>query len=119
MACVDGRAPGRDTTPPAWRLPPGRAIIDRMSKTSPGVPLWARAVADSTFRDALIADPLRALADAGDVVASVGQVQQLEEMTGDERAEFVAGVVREVHWNGALARFGPLRRDGRIGGPPD
>lgn len=88
-------------------------------ETSPGVPLWTRAVADPAFRDALIADPLRALADAGDVVASAGQVHQLEEMTADERAGFVAGVVREVHWKGAAARFGPLRRDGRIGGPPD
>lgn len=89
------------------------------TETGPGVPLWTRAVADPAFRDALIADPLRALADAGNVVASAGQVQQLEEMAKDERAEFVAGVVREVHWKGALARFGPLRGDGRIGGPPD
>jgi len=90
-----------------------------MSETQREVPLWTRVVADPVFRDALIADPLRALADAGDVVASAEQVHQLEEMVADERAEFVAGVVREVHWKGAAARFGPLRRDGRIGGPPD
>jgi hypothetical protein len=36
--------------------------------------IWVRAVADPAFRDALIADPLRALAEAGDVVASPEQV---------------------------------------------
>ena len=41
------------------------------------IPLWTRAVADPVFRDALIDDPLRALADAGDVTASPEQVAQL------------------------------------------
>ena len=48
--------------------------------------IWTRAVADLAFRDALIEDPLRALAEAGDVRASPEQVQQLEEMDRDERA---------------------------------
>ena len=81
--------------------------------------IWVRAVADPAFRDALIADPLRALAEAGDVVASPEQVRQLEDMDTQERDELVRGVVREVHMRGGQARFGDLRRDGRIGGPPD
>jgi hypothetical protein len=83
----------------------------------PGVPLWVRAVADPAFREALIDDPLRALAEAGDVVASAAQVSQLEEMDRDERAELVTGVVREIHWRGGQARFGALGPDGRLGGP--
>jgi hypothetical protein len=81
------------------------------------VPLWARAVADPAFREALIGDPLRALAEAGDVSASAEQVRQLEEMEPGERAELVLGVVREIHWRGGQARFGHLHTDGRIGGP--
>ncbi len=84
---------------------------------SEGVPLWARAVADPAFREALIGDPLRALAEAGDVRASADQVHQLEEMEPDERAELVMGVVREIHWRGGQARFGRIASDGRIGGP--
>jgi hypothetical protein len=79
-------------------------------------PIWVRAVVDRRFRDALIADPLRAIAEAGDVGASGEQVRQLEEMELDERAELVMGVVREVHWRGGQARFGAIREDGRIGG---
>ena len=87
---------------------------------SEGVPLWARAVADPAFREALIGDPLRALAEARDVSASAEQVRQLEEMDLDERAELVRGVVREIHWRGGQARFGRIGSDGRIGGPePD
>lgn len=84
-----------------------------------GVPLWTRAVADPLFRDALIEDPLRALAEAGDVVASPEQVRQLEEMGPGERAELVTGVVREIHWRGGQARFGRIHDDGRIGGPEE
>ena len=80
-------------------------------------PIWVRAVADPGFRDALIADPLRALASAGNVSASPEQVRQLEEMDGEERAAFIMGVVREVHVKGGRARFGDIRDDGRIGGP--
>lgn len=82
-------------------------------------PIWVRAVADPAFREALIADPLRALAEAGDVAASAEQVRQLEELDADERAELVRGVVREVHMRGGQARFGRIHSDGRIGGPPD
>jgi hypothetical protein len=84
------------------------------------IPLWTRVVADPGFREALIDDPLRALAGAGDVAASAEQVAQLEEMDGDARGEFVRGVVREVHMRGGQARFGKIGRDGRLGGvPPD
>jgi hypothetical protein len=86
-------------------------------ESSEGVPLWVRAVADPAFREALIVDPLSALAAAGDVRASAAQVRQLEEMDRHERAELVRGVVREVHVRGGQARFGPIREDGRIGGP--
>ncbi len=84
-------------------------------------PLWARTVADQAFREALIDDPLRALAEAGNVTASAEQVRQLEEMGREERQAFVVGVVREVHFRGATARFGSIGRDGRLGGgrPPD
>jgi hypothetical protein len=83
-----------------------------------GTPIWVRAVADPAFREALIADPLRALAGEPSVAASPGQVRQLEEMDADERAEFVRGVVREVHMRGGQARFGAIGEDGRLGGAP-
>jgi hypothetical protein len=81
--------------------------------------LWTRVVADTAFRDALVEDPLRALAEARDVRASAEQVRRLEEMDRDERAELIAGIVREVHWRGGQARFGRVRDDGRIGGPDE
>jgi hypothetical protein len=81
--------------------------------------IWTRAVADLAFRDALIEDPLRALAEAGDVRASPEQVRQLEEMDRDERAEMVTEIVRQVHSRGFQARFGRLRDDGRLGGPDE
>ncbi|MGD9696279.1 MAG: hypothetical protein AB7V42_11540 [Thermoleophilia bacterium] len=79
-------------------------------------PLWTRAVADPAFREALIEDPLRAVAAAPDVAVSSEQVRRLEEMDPDERGEFVRGVVREVHVRGAQARFGAPGPDGRLGG---
>lgn len=79
------------------------------------IPLWTRAVADPAFRETLIADPLRALGEAGDVAASPEQVRQLERMDPEERGEFVRGVVREVHWRGGQARFGGVGPDGRLG----
>lgn len=85
----------------------------------PTTPIWVRAVADPEFREALIADPLRALAGEPAVEASPEQVRQLEAMDPDERAEFVRGVVREVHMRGGRARFGDIGEDGRLGGPPD
>jgi hypothetical protein len=81
------------------------------------VHIWVRAVADPRFREALIEDPLRALASEPHVVASSEQVRQLEEMQPGRRAEFVRGVVREIHMRGGQARFGAIGRDGRIGGP--
>ncbi|HMM48462.1 MAG TPA: hypothetical protein PKE32_02455 [Miltoncostaeaceae bacterium] len=90
-----------------------------MEDERPLIPLWTRAVADPRFRDALIDDPLRALAHAADVSASPDQVRQLEELPVEERREFVARVVREIFWRGGQARFGALRRDGRLGGPPE
>lgn len=82
------------------------------------VPIWTRTVADPHFREALIADPLRALADAGDVGASLEQVQQLEGMSPEERADFVRGVVQDIHMRGGQTRFGSIGEDGRLGGPP-
>ena len=82
------------------------------------IPLWTRAVADPVFRDALIDDPLRALADAGDVEASPDQVTQLEDLDLEERRELVMGVCREIHMQGGQARFGSIGPDGRLGGPP-
>jgi hypothetical protein len=81
--------------------------------------IWTRAVADTAFRDALIEDPLRALAEAGDVRASAEQVRRLEEMDREERAELVAEVMRQVHARGFQARFGRLHDDGRLGGPDE
>ncbi len=52
------------------------------------------------------------------VEESPGQVRQLEEMEPGPRAQFVRGVVREVDMRGDQARFGSIRRDGRLGGPP-
>jgi len=82
------------------------------------IPLWTRAVADPVFRDALIDDPLRALADVGDVTASPEQVTQLEDLDLEGRRELVMGVCREIHMKGGQARFGSLGPDGRLGGPP-
>jgi hypothetical protein len=79
--------------------------------------IWVRAVADPAFRDALIDDPLRAMAATLDVRASPEQVRQLEAMDREERAELVTGVVREVFLRGAEARFGQIGEDGRLGGP--
>lgn len=89
-----------------------------MDDAGSSTPIWARAVADPGFRESLIADPLRTLAATPEVSASPEQVRQLEGMAPDERAEFVRGVVREVHIHGGQARFGTIGRDGRIGGPP-
>ena len=50
--------------------------------------------------------------------ASLEQVQQLEDMDPEKRAEFVRGVVRDIHMRGGQARFGSVGEDGRLGGPP-
>lgn len=76
---------------------------------------WTRMVADETFRAAVIADPLRALAGVDDVAVSPEQVRQLEEMARDDRIVFVREVVRDAYFKGAVSRFGPLREDGALG----
>ena len=89
-----------------------------MATADSPISIWVRTVADPRFRDALIEDPLRALADAGDVTASPEQVRQLEELDRDARQELIFGVVRDVHMRGGQARFGSIGRGGRLGGPP-
>ena len=79
---------------------------------------WVRVVADQDFREALIADPLRALASTPSIDVSGEQVRQLEEMDVEERTDLITEVVREVHFRGATARFGDIGRDGRLGGAP-
>lgn len=79
--------------------------------------IWVRLVADERFRAAVIEDPLRALASAGDVSVSPDQVRQLEGMGRDARREAIVALVREAHWRGGQARFGAVGADGRIGGP--
>lgn len=85
--------------------------------TSEDTPFWTRVVADATFRDAVVEDPLRALADTQGIEVTAEQVRQLEEMSHEERAAAIEEIVREVHLRGAQARFGSINPDGRIGGP--
>ncbi len=68
--------------------------------------VWARAIADGAFRDALIADPLRALAAAPDVEVSPEQARRLEEMTAAEREELVRELVREAMTRRARQQWG-------------
>lgn len=79
---------------------------------------WTRMVADQTFREAVIEDPLRALARVDDVDVSPQQVRQLEEMSHTDRRELVTEVVRDAFFKGAVARWGPLGDDGALGSPP-
>lgn len=78
--------------------------------------LWTRAIADERFREALIEDPLRALADFDDVAVSPEQVRQLEELDPEERRELVTEIYRTAFIEGAAARFGDIGPDGRLGG---
>jgi hypothetical protein len=87
-----------------------------MSTDVPDTPFWTRVVADAGFREAVIDDPLRALAGTDGIAVSTEQVRQLEEMDRDERAEAIEEIVREVHLRGASARFGDIGPDGRLGG---
>jgi hypothetical protein len=80
--------------------------------------LWVRAIADERFRVALIADPLRALAEFPDVDVSADQVRQLDELSVEEREELVRQVFRNAHFKGGQARFGAIGFDGRLGGEP-
>jgi hypothetical protein len=68
--------------------------------------VWARAIADGAFRDALIADPLRALASAPEVEVSAGQVRALEAMTPAEREELVRELLREAMARRARQQWG-------------
>jgi hypothetical protein len=68
--------------------------------------VWARAAGDPEFRQALIDDPLRALASVGDTDVSVEQVEQLEELTVEERAELVQEVLREIAMHRARRNWG-------------
>ncbi|HWH14557.1 MAG TPA: Os1348 family NHLP clan protein [Miltoncostaeaceae bacterium] len=78
-----------------------------MPDPPPRPSLWGRAVADPEFRAALIADPLRALAEHGaGVAASPEQVRRLEAMTPAEREELVREVVREVAVRRAREQWG-------------
>ena len=88
-----------------------------MESTDPKRPaLWVRAIADERFREALIEDPLVALARFDNVTVSPDQVRQLEDMTVEERRELVTQVLRRAHIQGGAARFGQIGPDGRIGG---
>ena len=89
-----------------------------MSAATSETPFWTRVVADAAFRDAVIEDPLRALAETSGIAVSSEQVRQLEEMDRDERARAIEEIVREVHVRGASARFGDIGPDGRFGAPP-
>lgn len=60
-------------------------------------PLWVRAVADPDFRDALIRDPLRAVAAHPEVAATGEQIRRLEQLDDDARRELVDDVVREIY----------------------
>ncbi len=76
-----------------------------MSQDAPPT-IWVRLVADDRFREAFIEDPLRALANAGPVTVSAEQVRQLDDLSPDERRDFVVGLVRDAHFHGGAARFG-------------
>ncbi len=76
---------------------------------------WTRVVADADFAEAVIEDPLRALSDVDDVEVSAEQVRQLEEMSREERTEFVRGIIREAFFQGASSRYGELAESGLMG----
>ena len=63
---------------------------------------WTRMVADQAFREAVIEDPLRALARVDDVDVSPQQVRQLEEMSHGDRRELVTEVVRDAFFKLSL-----------------
>lgn len=92
-----------------------------MSHDSDRPGFWVRVIADERFRDAVIDDPLRALAETPDVDVSAEQVRQLEAMTREEREVAMGEVFRQAHFRGGVARFGAIGLDGRLGGavPPE
>ncbi|MDH3225685.1 MAG: hypothetical protein OEM67_01155 [Thermoleophilia bacterium] len=68
--------------------------------------VWARAAGDPEFRQALIDDPLRALAGVGETDVSAEQVRRLEELTVQERAELIQEVLREIAMHRARRNWG-------------
>lgn len=68
--------------------------------------VWSRAIADPAFRDALIADPLRALAGAPDVTATTDEIHRLEAMTGGEREHLLREMFREAMARRARQQWG-------------
>jgi hypothetical protein len=67
-----------------------------MAAGPPKPTIWARAISDEAFRDALILDPLRALAGAPGVSATPEEVERLEDMTEDERRDLVRRLLEEA-----------------------
>lgn len=92
--------------------------VRRVTQTDK-IAFWMRMVADQVFRDAVIEDPLRAVADTPEVDVSADQVRQLDEMEFEERREFITQVVRDAYFKGAVARWGPLNQDGAFGASGD
>ncbi|MCB0881751.1 MAG: hypothetical protein KDC33_05980 [Thermoleophilia bacterium] len=68
--------------------------------------LWNRAVSDRDFCEALIRDPLRALADTPGITATPDQVRRLEGMTLAERERAVRELVTEVAARRAREQWG-------------
>ncbi len=73
---------------------------------TPRISVWSRAVSDREFCEALIADPLRALASVPGVSATPEQVRRLEAMTADEREQVIRDLVREVASRRARDQWG-------------
>ncbi len=73
---------------------------------------WTRVVADERFRDAIIDDPLRAIAEVDDIEVSPEQVRRLEDMSREERSDLVLEIVRTTFVRNAIALYGPVAMDG-------
>lgn len=58
--------------------------------------IWGRAAGDPAFRQALIDDPLRALAEAGETGVSSEQIRRLEAMDAAEREGLITEVLRRI-----------------------
>lgn len=70
------------------------------------VDLWTRTVADPVFRDALVEDPLRALAATPEVDADPELVRRLEGMSVDERRRTVKELIVAVMHRRARDQWG-------------
>jgi len=77
-----------------------------MGSEPPLPSIWGRAAGDPEFREALIDDPLRALASVGDTGVTAEQVRQLDEMDVEERREIVTEVIRRVTLGHVRDRWG-------------